>query len=185
VKPQLVMLAGPNGAGKSTFYHEFLPHIHLPFLNADILESRLRTPSEQAARMLDAIRDDLIQQRVGFITETVFSDPYGVKLALLRKAVDTGYEVILIYIGLDADVSARRIDQRVAAGGHDVPRDRLTSRFARSLANLREAIRFVPVIKMYDNSFVDEPFRLIARYESGKLTLKMRSVPEWAKPILG
>ena len=178
------MLAGPNGAGKSTFYDEFLRHVHLPFLNADNLEFRLGIPSGQAARMLDAIRTDLIDQRFGFITETVFSDPAGVKLSLLRNAVAAGYEVILIYIGVDRSLPARRIDQRVAAGGHDVPRDRIASRFKRSLENLREAIRFVPLVKIYDNSFVDDPFRLIAMFEAGKRIFKSKAVPGWARPIL-
>jgi predicted ABC-type ATPase len=178
------MLAGPNGAGKSTFYDEFLRHIHLPFLNADDLERRLHIPSAQAARMLDAIRPDLVNQRTGFITETVFSDPVEAKLSLLRMAVDAGYEVILIYIGVDVELATKRVDQRVAAGGHDVPRDRIASRFDRSLANLRKAIRFVPVVKIYDNSFVDDPFRLIAIFESGKRSFKLPSIPGWAGSVL-
>ena len=133
---------------------------------------------------MDAIRTDLIDQRRGFITETVFSDPVGAKLGLLHKAVDAGYEVILIYIGVDVDLAARRIDQRVAAGGHDVPRDRIASRFDRSLANLREAIRFVPLVKIYDNSFVDDPFRLIAMFKSGNRVFRAKSVPSWARRIL-
>src|SRR2546427_6834297 len=92
VKPQLVLIAGPNGAGKSTFYGEFLRKLRLPFLNADILEARSGIPSVEAARILDAIRNELIEQGVGFITETVFSDPLGAKLGLLRKAVNAGYD---------------------------------------------------------------------------------------------
>ena len=170
MKPQLVMLAGPNGAGKSTFYDVFLGKLRLPFLNADLVEAKTGIPSVEAARILDAMRDDLINRRAGFITETGFSDPVGAKRAMLRRAVDAGYDVTLVYIAVEPALSAQRVDQRVAAGGHDVPRDRIASRFARSLENLRAAIGFVPLVTVYDNSSVDEPYRLVARFERGRRT---------------
>jgi predicted ABC-type ATPase len=175
------MLAGPNGAGKTTFYREFLATSTLPFLNADEFEARTGVASLEAARILDAVRDDMVARGAGFITETVFSDPVGSKLGLLRRAVDAGYFVAMIYVGVDAELSALRIDQRVAAGGHDVPRDRIASRFERSLANLREAIRFVTLAKIYDNSSLDEPYRLLAQFESGKRSLVVKPLPPWAK----
>ena len=167
MRPQLVLIAGPNGAGKSTFYDEFLQGLNLPFLNADQIEASTNVPSIEIARVLDVFQDSLIEKGAGFITETVFSDSVGAKLGMLRKALDVGYAVTLIYIGVEPVLMGLRVDQRVAAGGHDVPRDRLASRFERSLANLREAIQFVPIVKIYDNSLVDDPFRLIAVFEKG------------------
>src|SRR5258707_1120308 len=116
----------------------------------------------------------MIADRLSFITETVFSDPHGAKLDMLRKAVDAGYDVTLIYIGIaDADLSSRRVDQRIARGGHDVPRDRIASRFERSLANLEAARDFVPTVELYDNSFVEKPYQLVARFKSGALEWRM------------
>jgi predicted ABC-type ATPase len=178
------MLAGPNGAGKTSFYEDFLSEVRLSFINADLVAARTGIPSEEVARLLDAARDELIRKRAGFITETVFSDPVGVKLELLRRAVDGGYEVTLIYIAIPPDLSDKRIDQRVAAGGHDVPRDRIASRFARSLANLRAAIKFVPLVKIYDNSSIQEPFRLIAIFNAGRRVFVAESIPDWAKSVL-
>jgi predicted ABC-type ATPase len=178
------MLAGPNGAGKSSFYEEFLNHVRLPFLNADLVAARTGIPPGEVARMLDATRDEFIRKRAGFITETVFSDPVGVKLELLRNALDAGYEVTLIYIAIPPVLCDKRIDQRVAAGGHDVPRDRIASRFARSLSNLRAAIQFVPLVKIYDNSSVHDPFRLIAIFKSGTRTFTAESIPRWAKSVM-
>jgi predicted ABC-type ATPase len=142
--PQLVVLAGPNGAGKSTFYDVFLADSPLPFLNADLFAAETGVDSLEAARILDATRDRMIEDGLGFITETVFSDPHGAKLDMLRKAVAAGYDMTLIYIGVaSAELSARRVDQRIARGGHDVPRDRIASWFERSLDNLAKAIEFV------------------------------------------
>ena len=179
--PQLVMIAGPNGAGKSTFYNEFLRASRLPYLNADVIEAKTGIASIEIARILDAIRVEMVTQRAGFITETVFSDPAGAKVALLRDAVTAGYDVALIYIAIEPELSARRVDQRVSAGGHDVPRDRIASRFARSLENLRAAIPFVTLVKIYDNSSVDEPFRLLAVFERGRRTYVARALPRWAR----
>ncbi|NVB83886.1 MAG: hypothetical protein HOV81_36260 [Kofleriaceae bacterium] len=183
--PQLVVLAGPNGAGKSTFYDAFLAESPLPFLNADLFAAETGVDSAEAARILDATRDRMIADRLGFITETVFSDPYGAKLAMMRTAVEANYDVTLVYIGIaTVDLSAKRIDQRVASGGHDVPRDRLAPRFERSLANLKEAVSFVPSVEIYDNSSVDEPYQRIASFRAGSLAFRASKIPRWARDIV-
>ena len=184
--PQLVMLAGPNGAGKSTFYDVFLADSPLPFLNADLFAAETGVDSLEAARILDATRDRMIEDQLGFITETVFSDPYGQKLGMLRKAIDAGYAITLIYIGLaNVVLAGRRIDQRIARGGHDVPRERLAARYERSLTNLREAISFVPVVELFDNSIVDEPYRHLATFKDGSLTHRMTgALPGWSRALM-
>jgi predicted ABC-type ATPase len=186
MKPQLVVIAGPNGAGKSTFYKAFLARMELPYLNADQVEAETGLDSIEAARFLDGMRAHMIEDGVGFITETVFSDPYGSKLEMIRSAVEAGYDVVLVYIGLASpELSGRRVDQRVERGGHDVPRDRLASRYERSLANLKEAITFVPVVKLYDNSLADEPFRQVATFQNGAITTRMKGrLPGWARGIV-
>ena len=149
--PQLVMIAGPNGAGKSTFHELYLADSALPFLNADVLAARTGIDSFDAARFLDADRDARVGRGESFITETVFSDPMGAKLDLLRRAIAAGYDVTLIYIGIEPALLGLRIDQRLAAGGHDVPRGKLAGRYERSLANLGAAITFVSTLRFYDN----------------------------------
>jgi len=184
--PQLVVLAGPNGAGKSTFYDAFLSESPLPFLNADLFAAETGIDSLEAAKILDATRDRMIEDKLGFITETVFSDPHGAKLQMLRNAVVAGYDVTLIYIGVaNASLSARRVDQRIATGGHDVPRDRIASRFQRSLDNLAAAITVVPSVKLYDNSSIEHPYRHLATFTNGKLTWrKQGALPTWARKVI-
>ncbi|HMO05709.1 MAG TPA: hypothetical protein PKC67_14845 [Kiritimatiellia bacterium] len=88
--PTLIMLAGPNGAGKTTFYRAFLQDRGLPFINADQLALRLSLGAYEAAEIAETIRYRLLEERVSFITESVFSDPAGAKRALLKQAVDQG-----------------------------------------------------------------------------------------------
>ena len=164
----------------------FLSARPLEFLNADAVAANARVDSMEAARILDATRAQRIKEGRGFITETVFSDPYGHKLDMLRAAVEAGFDVTLIYVGLtSARLSALRVDQRVARGGHDVPRDRITSRYTRSLANLKQAIAFVSTVKLYDNSSADEPFQHIATFHDGALTFRMKGrLPMWTRGIV-
>ena len=180
------MLAGPNGAGKTTFYREFLAHVSLPFLNADLLAAEMEIDSFEAARVIDATRDRMIEDGLGFVTETVFSDRLGAKLGMLRKAIDSAYAVTLLYIGIASpELSERRVEQRIARGGHDVPRDRLTSRYQRSLANLKQAIAFVPTVELFDNSLVEEPYRHIATFEDGTLAWRTEhALPGWCRGIV-
>ncbi len=184
--PILVLLAGPNGAGKSTFYELYLRSIGLPFLNADILAAESGMDSFEAARVLDKKRAEMIERGESFLTETVFSDPHGAKLDMLRAAVEAGFDVRLIYVGLaSAELSEKRVAQRVAIGGHDVPVEKLASRFVRSIENLKAAVAIVPIVKVYDNSSATEPFRLLARFVNGSIVERADGrMPAWTPGII-
>jgi predicted ABC-type ATPase len=186
----LVVLAGPNGAGKTTFFELYLAKLGLPFVNADLLARSLRpeapdTLAYDAARAADEVRRLLVQEGASFCTETVLSDPDGHKLALLREALAAGYEVVLVFIALEsAELSSARVAQRVAAGGHDVPDDKVTARFPRTLANLAKALRFVDLTVVFDNSSADEPYRHLVTVEGGTVTSRTDPLPAWLEPLL-
>lgn len=91
-RPILVALVGPNGAGKSTFYEAHLKSAGLRFLNADVFAKELEADAYEAARMIDALRIELVEQRESFIFETVFSDPVGDKLGFLRHTAQSGLQ---------------------------------------------------------------------------------------------
>jgi predicted ABC-type ATPase len=185
MNPLLILLAGPNGAGKSTYYEAFLSDETLPFLNADILAAEAGVDSFEAARILDARRARMIEANQSFITETVFSDPHGTKLDMLRAAVEAGFDVKLIFIGLDsAELSARRVAQRVAHGGHDVPPEKIAARFQRTLDNLAAAIAVVPDVTLIDNTSAIDPFRLVARFRNGVLVENGERMPAWTRGIV-
>ena len=186
MKPQLVLLAGPNGAGKTTFYEAHLRDKGLPFLNADISAAMLGLDAYEAARTLDALRKWYIDGGLSFISETVFSDEQGAKLGMLREALAAGFEVHLIYIGVDSpELAQARVLHRVENKGHPVPPDKIAARYPRSLANLAEAIRFVPSVEILDNSDPTNPHRQIAVFRGGVLKTKSAGpVPAWAKPLL-
>jgi predicted ABC-type ATPase len=184
-RPLIVALAGPNGAGKTTFYHAHLQPAGLRFVNADVLAQELNIEPYAAARVADAVRQELVKQRESFVFETVFSDPVGEKLAFLKSAVEAGYNTILCFIGTAGpEVSEQRVAMRVSKGGHDVPTEKLVQRFPRILANLQAAVRELPNVWVFDNNDLRIPYRLVAIFESGRLVKLQRPVPKWLTPLL-
>src|SRR5205814_4522671 len=118
-----------------------------------------------AARMVAALRVELVRQRESFVFETVFPDPVGDKLAFLKQTAQAGYAVVLCFIGIaDARTSEQRVAMRVSQGGHDVPSEKLIARFPRTLANLSAAIRELPCVLIFDNEDLRAPFRPIAGF---------------------
>jgi predicted ABC-type ATPase len=68
------------------------------------------------------------------------------------------------------DRSEERVAMRVSQGGHDVPTDKLTARFPRIMANLKQAIKDLPCVAIFDNDDLAAPFRLAAIYQNGQRT---------------
>jgi predicted ABC-type ATPase len=156
----------------------------LRFVSADALAHELDLEPYAAARAADALRRELVIRRESFIFETVFSDPTGEKLTFLLEAAASGYTVALIFIGVSSPrVSEERVAMRVSQGGHDVPAEKLKSRFPRTLANLEAAVRALPHVLVFDNDDLDVPFRLAAVFERGCLVESARPLSRWLKPL--
>ena len=179
-RPLIVAIAGPNGAGKSTFYNTYIRRTQLPFVNADVLAASLEVDAYRAAGIAEEIRQTMYRARESFVMETVFSDPGGDKLRFLQEATASGYHVVLLVVGVAGpETSEERVAMRVLQGGHDVPADKLEERFPRTLANLAGAIRTLPLVRVYDNDNLRNPYRLIAVFEKGMCTELHKPLPPW------
>jgi len=183
-RPLIVALAGPNGAGKSTFFHSFLSDVGLRFVNADVLAKESGLEAYAAAGLADALRRRLVEQRESFIFETVFSDPAQDKLDFLKGAIELDYTVVLCFIGTSAaEISEDRVALRVTQGGHDVPTNKLNERYPRIMKNLETALRTLPLIWVFDNSDLENPYLLVARVVAGHPTALYHPLPEWLEKI--
>jgi predicted ABC-type ATPase len=184
-RPIVIALAGPNGAGKSTFFEAFLSSSGLRFVNADVLALSLGTDAYAAAEQADAIRHKLVELRESFIFETVLSDPIGEKVLFLRQAQESGYTVLLIFIGLESpELSDTRVAMRAAAGGHDVPQKKLVERYPRTLENLKRALAEIRNVWVYDHSDLDRGYKIVAVREEGQAIKLYAPVPHWLRPLL-
>lgn len=125
----------------------------------------------------DFIRQKLTFARKSFSFETVMSAQDKVKL--LEKAHQIGYQNYLYFVATDdPEINISRVKYRVKTGGHDVPRDKITTRYFRSLDLLWEAVKFTNRAYIFDNSGSD--LLLLAEITNAEtLELKVNSVPLW------
>jgi predicted ABC-type ATPase/DNA-binding XRE family transcriptional regulator len=136
------VIGGANGAGKSTFALTYLPRVdpRMEFVNADSIARGLSPFNEQAHAMaagrvfLERIQD-LVDTKVSFAMESTLA---GRTLAnALLRLKENGYRIVLTYLWIPSvDFSARRVASRVAAGGHDIPREVIRRRYDKSRRNL-------------------------------------------------
>ena len=166
MSPTICIIGGCNGAGKSTLARELLPRMGLNrFLNADEIARGL-SPLDaslaafKAGRMLiDELRT-LINAGSSFALESTLSGKTYV--SMLREAKARGYQFVLHYVMIDsAQQAVSRVRLRVSHGGHDVPPEDITRRFARSRKHFLED--YLPLADewvVWDNSA--PPHRSIA-----------------------
>ena len=186
--PWFWIVAGPNGAGKTTLVEKGMVQAiighHLVTLNADVRTRELLAADPllpeanlRAAIEIDAQVAACIEQRVDVLVETVLSsDKY---LDDVERALALGYQVGMIYVGLASPAdSVRRVALRHERGGHDVPRDKVVSRWSRSIAVLGRMADKVDRLFVFDNTRPEGP-RLIALKIDRRITLlKPGQIPE-------
>lgn len=110
--------------------------------------------------------------------ETVLSTERN--LLLLQKAKTHGYEVQCVYVlTCDENINVARVRARHAAGGHDVPEEKIRARYHWALALLPRLIDVCDKILIYDNT--DMP-SLIFRKENAYTEIFPDS--HWPEPEL-
>lgn len=127
----------------------------------------------------DFLHARLVATRQSFSFETVMSHPS--KIDLLNKALSRGFRNYLYYVATeDPEINISRVKTRVRAGGHDVARHKIKSRYYRSLDNLLPAIRSTNRAFIFDNSGAEAV--LVAEVTGGrKIEIKNSNVPAWFK----
>lgn len=136
-----------------------------------------------ASVIADFLRQKLLEQGVSFTFETVMSSPD--KIRILEKAQRLGYRTYLYYVATgDPIINISRVKSRVnLMGGHDVPEDKIVSRYYRSLGLLRDAVRHTNRAYIFDNSHREHIW--LAEITEGKaLEIKTDQVPAWFKKAL-
>ena len=158
-KPEVVVFAGPNGSGKSTFTELLKPP--MDYINADEIKKNLKCTDLEAAQLAERQREEHLEQMSEFCFETVLSTERNIKL--LQEARQRGYFIRCYYI-LTADpmINVLRVKSRVEAGGHDVPEDKVVTRYDKALNLVKDLVKLCDVCHIYDNSG-NKPFRIFKK----------------------
>lgn len=148
-KPIVLAFAGPNGSGKTTVTRGL--SVFGTYLNADDLKKEYNLTDLEAAQQAESLRNSLLDGGADFSFETVLSTERN--LLLLQKAKARGYEVQCIYVlTCNENINVARIRARHMAGGHDVPENKVRTRYHRALALLPRLIDICDKILVYDNT---------------------------------
>ena len=107
----------------------------------------------EAAQKAETLRNKLVDKKTDFTFETVLSTERN--LLLLKRAKENDYEVHCIYVlTCNADINVARVRSRVCEGGHDVPEEKIRSRYVKALKLLPQIIDICDKIFIYDNSIM-------------------------------
>ncbi len=107
---------------------------------------------ERLAQIIaDFLRKELIADKRKLSFETVFSHPS--KLDIMRQAKEEGYKVYLYFVSTEGpEINKYRVNLRVKEKGHNVPPDKIASRYYRSLDQLYDAAQLAYQAYFFDNS---------------------------------
>jgi len=199
--PCIYVIAGTNGAGKSSLQGARLLRLGFRYFNPDEAAQRIRSANlgvsqEQAnsAAWQEGKRllEHAIADRLDFAFETTLGGRTITQL--LDRAISDGIEIRIWYVGLSSpELHMGRVRRRVAAGGHDIPEDKIRERYNGSRINLIHLIPKLTELRLYDNSMEADPQtgaapepKLILHAAGGRIvsTCDLTLIPEWAKPIV-
>ena len=141
------------------------------------------TNSYTVALLVNFLQDEFINRGISFSQETVFS--HRSKVEALAKAHANGFRTYLYYVATDSPkVNVARVAQRYAQGGHDVPPEKIASRYARSLANVKPSLPHLSRAFFFDNSGME--MRHVASYSDDggfDVHLPDGERPKWFRQI--
>ncbi len=165
--PNLYIISGCNGAGKTTASYTMLPEMLecKEFINADEIAKGLspfrpEKVSIEAGRIMIRRMEEMLRLQQDFAIETTLATKSYV--SFIKKAQKVGYFVTLLYFWLNSpELAIKRVEDRVKAGGHDVPKDVIRRRYRAGAQNLFTL--YTPIADYWlvvDNS--ENPFCLVA-----------------------
>lgn len=161
-RPEIRVFAGPNGSGKSTFTTE--EWVVRPYINADDIQREQNISTMDAAILAEQMREQAVSLGQSFTFETVMSKPRN--LLLLEKAKSCGYFIKAYYIFTrNPAINIARVQSRVLSGGHDVPKDKIVSRYWESRALIPRLYKVCDILHIYDNSSDVAPVRLVRKHK--------------------
>ena len=163
-RPRLLVFAGPNGSGKSLVSRRIAKQGL--YINADDIKRLDDNLSDlDAAVEAESLREKCLKAREDFTFETVLSTNRNIDL--IARAKKAGYFIDCYFVlTVDPAINIGRVKTRVQTGGHDVPLDKIQSRYYKSLKNIPALIALCDRIRIIDNT--NEPFMIFIKDSNGR-----------------
>jgi len=175
------IIGGVNGCGQSSLTRALKAErsdLGL-IIDVDKLAAQLGSPVEGGKAAVRKI-DECLEKGISFTQETTLSGARTERT--IRRAKERGYTIRLYYIGLDTmEESLGRIANRVAKGGHDIPREDVERRFSTRFADVLRVLPYCDEARFFDN---DNGFVEVAEYRNGELIPRVSTPPRWLLELM-
>ena len=171
------IVGGVNGVGKSSFSGVLKSRTTDlgVIVDVDKITAQIGGGAIEGGKAALRIMEDCIEKGVSFTQETTLSG-FRVKNTA-QRVKEAGYYVRLYYVGLDTvEESKRRIENRVARGGHNINTEDIERHFSRRWEAVKAVLPFCDEAAFYDN---DNGFVEVAAYRNGELILEGEYRPRW------
>lgn len=175
------IIGGVNGCGKSSLTGALkAERSDLGLLiDVDKLAAQLGSPVEGGKAAVRKI-DQCLEKGISFTQETTLSGARTERT--IRRAKERGYAIRLYYIGLDTmEESLGRIANRVAKGGHDIPKADVERRFQSRFTDVLRVLPYCDEARFFDN---DNGFVEVAEYRNGELIPRVSNPPRWLLELM-
>lgn len=175
------IIGGVNGCGKSSLTGALkAERSDLGLLiDVDKLAAQLGSPVEGGKAAVRKI-DECLEKGISFTQETTLSGARTERT--IRRAKERGYTIRLYYIGLDTmEESLGRIANRVAKGGHDIPKADVERRFQSRFTDVLRVLPYCDEARFFDN---DNGFVEVAEYRNGELIPRVSNPPRWLLELM-
>ncbi len=154
--PLAVFLIGANGSGKSTLRNylnltDIQTNIDPDVLNRIYKNRYPNTYLIESAKQALTMYKQGITSGVNICIESTLAG-HGT-LGRIIQAKQHGYYTVAYFVGLnDVELNLRRIRQRVAEGGHNIPEASVRKRFSESIQNTIKIKDYFDELYIIDNS---------------------------------
>lgn len=175
------IIGGVNGCGKSSLTGALkAERSDLGLLiDVDKLAAQLGSPVEGGKAAVRKI-DECLEKGISFTQETTLSGARTERT--IRRAKERGYTIRLYYIGLDTmEESLGRIANRVAKGGHDIPKADVERRFQSRFTDVLRVLPYCDEARFFDN---DNGVVEVAEYRNGELIPRVSNPPRWLLELM-
>ncbi|MGA7297501.1 MAG: AAA family ATPase [Rhodanobacteraceae bacterium] len=202
----ITVLAGTNGAGKSSIGGEILrDNGEGTFYNPDEETRAIHarhpqmTPGEANSLAWRKGRE-LLERAIAEGKDYAFETTLGGTTItdMLLQAAQSGRATLHIwYCGLSSpELHIKRVQARAAAGGHDIPEEKIRTRYDCSRMNVIKLLPHLTTLYLADNSIEQDlatgvrPRPAIVLSVQGKRIVypgkasELETTPQWAKPIV-
>jgi predicted ABC-type ATPase len=195
------VIAGVNGAGKSSVIGAAIREAGGAYFNPDeetrgLLEDRPSLTLAEANALAWELGKRGLERAIRDETDFTFETTLGGQTItrLLERALDTGREVVMRYVGLDSpERHIARVAARVERGGHHIDEARIRQRYTASREHLIALLPRLTDLIVYDNSVDRDPEAgkapeptILLEMKKGRIryVAPMEAIPPWARPII-